>query len=323
MREVFIGVDLGGTNVKIGCFDATLTLIDKTSIPAEVQLGPQSIVNRIAQAIEDMLTKTGFSIENITAVGIGSPGVIDIAAGIVVTTSNLNFENVPLRQMLSDAIGKPVILENDANVTCWGERVAGAGTGADDMVLITLGTGIGGGIVSNGELLHGFANNAAELGHMIIYPDGRLCGCGQKGCLEAYASANSTVARATEAIQAGAESSLRQLLEEKGQMTCKDIFDHLATGDRLAREITDDTAKALALLCVSMLHISGPSCIVFYGGMIEAGDLLLKPIKKFFSKYIWTLKTEHVELRFATLGADAGIYGTAGLAIHAKKQGTL
>ncbi|MHC4396566.1 MAG: ROK family protein [Planctomycetota bacterium] len=323
MREIFVGIDLGGTNVKIGCFDSDLKLVTKTSIPTQLESGPESIVDRTVQAAEKILVEAGLSAENICAAGIGSPGPVDVDAGVVIATSNLRFTNVPLRQILSDRLGKPAVLENDANVTCWAEHVAGAGKGANDMVLITLGTGVGGGVISNGELVHGLGSNAGEMGHIIIYPDGRLCGCGQKGCVEAYASASSTATRATEAIKGGAQSSLKKLLDEKGEITCKEVYEHVASGDRLAKEITDDTAKALAIVCIVLLHTTGPERVVFFGGMIGAGELLLKPIRKFFDQYIWTINKEKMGLCFATLGDDAGIIGTASLAIHAREQGRL
>jgi len=158
---------------------------------------------------------------------------------------------------------------------------------------------------------------------MIIYPDGRKCNCGQRGCVEAYASADSTARRATEAVEAGAESSLKKVLEEKGEITSKDIYEHLVAGDKLAKEITDGTAKALAITCINMLHTTEPKRIVFAGGMIAAGDVLLNRIKDFFNEHIWTLKKELVEICFATLGEDAGIIGAAALALHTKQQGKL
>jgi glucokinase len=189
--------------------------------------------------------------------------------------------------------------------------------------LFTHGTGIGGGIVSNGEFVHGCDENGAELGHMIIYPNGRSCNCGQKGCVEAYASADSTARRAIEAIEAGAESSLKKVLDEKGKITSKDIYQHLAKGDKLAKEITDGTAEALAITCIDMLHTTEPKRIIFTGGMIAAGDVLLNRIKDFFDKHIWTLKKETVEICFATLGEDTRIIGAAALARHAKQQDKL
>jgi glucokinase len=243
---------------------------------------------------------------------------VNITEGIIVAAPNLPlFKNVPLGKMLSDWFSRPAVLENDANAACWGEYVHGAGKGIKDMVFFTLGTGIGGGIISGGKLVHGSGSNAAELGHLIIYPDGRKCGCGQKGCVEAYASASSTAKRAAEAIEGGAQSSLKKVFDQKGQITCKDVYEHLKKGDELAKKITDETAKALAIVCINVLHSIEPQRIVFAGGMIAAGDVLLNRIKDYFDKYIWSLKKEGVEIVFATLGEDAGIIGAAALAKNA------
>ena len=320
MTKIFVGIDLGGTNIKIGCFDAGLNLIGKTSISTHIEQGAEAVVETISLAVKKLLAEKGILQKNLCAAGIGSPGIVDIDNGIVVATSNLKFYNVPLRQILSKRLDRPVILENDANVTCWAEYVAGAGKGADDMVLITLGTGIGGGVISNGQLIHGWRNAAGEIGHIVTHQGGRLCGCGQRGCVEAYSSASATAMRAKEAICAGVRSSLEKVLAEKGEITCKDVYDHSAAGDKLAREITDGTAEALAVLCVTLLHLTGPKRIIFYGGMISAGNLLLEPIRKFFGEQVWKIQKEETELCFATLGDDAGIIGAAALAINAGQK---
>jgi glucokinase len=324
MSEIFVGLDVGGTNVKIGLFDSELKMISKTSITTEADMGPEVVINNIAEAVKDLLAEAGFSLQDIVAIGIGTPGPAKYSEGIIIRSTNMpKFKNVPICEMLNERLGAPVVYDNDANVACWGEYAVGAGKGVKDIVFFTLGTGIGGGIVSNGELVHGCDENGAELGHMIIYPDGRECACGQRGCVEAYASADSTARRATEAIEAGAESSLKQVLDEKGKITSKDIYEHLATGDNLAKEITDGTAEALAITCINMLHTTEPKRIIFTGGMIAAGDVLLNRIKDFFDKHIWTLKKETVEICFAILGEDTGIIGAAALAQHAKQQGKL
>jgi glucokinase len=324
MSEIFVGIDVGGTNVKIGLFDSELKMICKTSITTEADMGPEVVINNMAEAVKEILAEAGFSLQDIVAVGIGTPGPAKYSEGIIIRSTNMpKFKNVPICKMLNEKLGAPVVYDNDANVACWGEYSVGAGKGVKDIVFFTLGTGIGGGIVSNGELVHGCDENGAELGHMIIYPDGRSCNCGQKGCVEAYASADSTARRATEAIEAGAESSLKQVLDEKGKITSKDIYEHLATGDKLAKEITDGTAEALAITCINMLHTTEPKRIIFTGGMIAAGDALLSRIKYFFDKHIWTLKKETVEICFAMLGEDTGIIGAAALARHTKHQGKL
>ncbi|MCP4607292.1 MAG: ROK family protein [Planctomycetes bacterium] len=324
MSEIFVGLDVGGTNVKIGLFDSELEMISKTSITTEADMGPEVVINNMAQAVKELLAEGGFSLQDIVYVGIGTPGPAKYSEGIIIRSTNMpKFKNVPICKMLNERLGAPVVYDNDANVACWGEYVVGAGKGVKDIVFFTLGTGIGGGIVSNGELVHGCDENGAELGHMIIYPNGRSCNCGQKGCVEAYASAASTARRATEAIEAGAESSLKKVLDEKGKITSKDIYGYLAKGDKLAKEITDGTAEALAITCINMLHTTEPKRIIFTGGMIAAGDVLLNRIKEFFDKHIWTLKKETVEICFATLGEDTGIIGAAALARHAKQQGKL
>ena len=321
MAKYFIGIDVGATNVKIGCFDGELNLVSKTSITTNAEMGPDIVIDNIAAATTTLVNEAGFSIDDICAVGLGMPGPANYSEGIVISSTNMpKFKNVPIVRMLAERLAKPVVMDNDGNVACWGEYVTGAGKEVEDMVFFTLGTGIGGAIVNHGELLTGCADNATELGHIIIYPDGRMCNCGQHGCVEAYASATWTAQRATEAIQAGAESSLKELLQEKGQITCKDVYEHLAGGDKLAKKITDETAKALALVCINVLHTTEPSRIVFAGGMIAAGDTLLDRIKHYFNEHIWTLKKETVEICFATLGEDAGIIGAAALAKHASPQ---
>ncbi len=319
MGKIFVGIDLGATNVKIGCFDGEINLIEKTSVPTNHDAGPEAVVEIIGEATEKLLADSGLSKNDLAAIGIGSTGQFNLKKGIMYNNPNMHlFKNVPLRKMVSDRLGKPVVLDNDGNAACWGEHIAGAGRGVKDMAFFTLGSGIGGGLISDGKLVHGFNDNAAELGHMIIYPDGRLCGCGQRGCVEAYASANSTAARAAEAIEAGAESSLKKVLDQKGRITSKDVYQHLETGDALAKQITDGTAKALAIICVNMVHSTEPARIVFSGGMIAAGDVLLNRIKEYFNEQVWTLKAESVEICFATVGEDTGIIGAAALARDAR-----
>ncbi len=325
MATYYIGVDLGGTNIKIGCFDADINLVEKTSVPTGAEMGPEVVADRIVGSARKLLADSGISLDDVVGVGIGTPGPANYAAGIVIKSTNMpKFKNTPLRDLIgANGLGRPAILENDANVACWGEFAVGAGKNVADMIFFTLGTGIGGGVVSNGDLVRGVGGNAAELGHVIIYPGGRKCNCGQRGCVEAYGSANSTAARAVDAIRAGGESTLKAVLDKKGDLTSKDVYDYSDAGDELAREITEGTAEALALMCVNMLHTTEPAKIVFTGGMIAAGDALLSRIRHHFKQLVWTLKEEPLEICYATLGEDTGIIGAAALAEHAGKQGKL
>lgn len=321
MSELFLGIDLGGTNVKVGCFDSKLKMLCKISAATNAEKGPDVVIDTICDTAKKLLANNKLLLDDVGAVGIGTPGPADLTEGIVISAMNLpGFRNIPLKKIVSERLGKPVVFENDANAACWGEHVAGAGKGADDMVFLTLGTGIGGGIICSGELVHGFGDNAAELGHLIIQRGGRSCACGQQGCVETYASALSTVKRATEVINAGAKSSLKKVLDENGEISCKDVFEHCAAGDKVAERIVESAAEALGILCVNLFHVTGPQRIVFAGGMTAAGDMLLKRIQHYFSEYIWPLKEEPLEICFATLGEDTGIIGTAALALRSLQQ---
>ena len=255
--DYLLGIDLGGTSIKIGCFDTSLNLIGKAAEATSADMDAATMVGCFRRLAESLLSEHGLGLDDLAAVGIGTPGPIDLNEGIVLAAPNLPlFRNVPLRALVTESLGKKTIMENDANAACWAEYVAGAGQGADEMVMLTLGTGIGGGIITRGRLVHGVAGGAAELGHIILYPEGRLCACGQKGCAEAYASARSTAKRATEAIAEGKSSSMTETLKTNGELTCKDVFDHAAMQDALAKEVIDGTGPGLGTGSVRSWPIS-------------------------------------------------------------------
>lgn len=314
MEKLLIGIDLGGTNIKIGCFDQRLELLRRSAVTTGVDMGPDVVVDKIIAEITDLVGQNGSTLDDILAAGIGTPGPADYKGGILIKSTNMpTFTNVPIKRMLSEGLDCPVAFDNDGNVACYGEFTVGAGKDVDDMVFFTLGTGIGCGIVNCGKLVQGVGGNAAEVGHIIIDPNHEVCNCGQRGCVEVIASAYNTGRRAQNAVESGEASSLKQVLDERGEITCKDVYEHLAQGDGLARRITDETHKALAIMCVNMLHVTEPARFVFAGGMIAAGDVLLDGIRQQFNELIWTLKPETVEIVFASLGEDAGIYGAAAL----------
>ncbi|HPS56024.1 MAG TPA: ROK family glucokinase [Sedimentisphaerales bacterium] len=315
MGHIYIGIDLGGTNIKFGVFDKDLNIISKSSIDANVDTGAEIMINRIGDYIEKIVVDNKYSMKDVKAIGMGSTGQFNLTEGIMYSCPNMPlFKNVPMKKMLSNRTSKPCVIENDANTACYGEYACGAGQGSDNMVFFTLGTGVGGGIIYNGHLVHGTDDSGGELGHIIIHPGGRLCGCGQRGCIEAYASASSTARRATEAVIACEPSSLKKLLDENGRITCKDVFVHAEKGDKLASKIADETARDLAIGCITMRHVTEPHKFVFAGGMIAAGQPLLNAIKKHFADMIWSMKKEDVEICFAQLGENAGIVGAAALA---------
>jgi glucokinase len=322
VTELYFGVDFGGTSVKLGIVNGTGEVLARESIPSRIELGPEDLIARIAEACEKLVVKHRLDRGTFRGAGIGSPGPVDLDAGTIVTACNLpvSFDNFSIRDSLSKQLNLPTVFDNDANVACWGEYwLDGMGV-ISDMVLFTLGTGLGGGVICGGELVHGCTGNAAELGHMIVRPGGRVCTCGQRGCLETYSSATHIAAIANEALDGGRKSALADYRTQHGPVTSKDVFDFAMRGDALAGEVVDGAAEALGLALVSLRHIVEPARGVLAGGVIQAGEMLAQRVKKFYDQYMWTQHPEPMEICLARLGTDAGIIGAAGIAVHALKK---
>jgi glucokinase len=325
VAELYFGIDFGGTNVKLGVVDENGTVLARDSVPSLIEQGPDDLLKRIAAACETLAGRHHFDRSKFRAAGIGSPGPIDLEAGTIVTACNLpkSFDNFPMRDCLSKLLSLPTAFDNDANVACWGEYWLGGMGEITDMVLFTLGTGIGGGVICGGELIHGCTGNAAELGHIIVHPGGRKCTCGQLGCLETYASATHIAAIAGEALNQGHPSPMADFRRQHGRLTSKEIFDFAGRGDPLADKVVDGAAEALGLALVSLRHITEPARAVLAGGVIQAGEILAQRVRKFYDRSMWTQHPEPMDIRLATLGNDAGIIGAAGIAVHAVKKGVL
>lgn len=323
----YLGLDLGGTNIKAGIIDEKSRLIANTSMPTEAGKGPDVVIDNMAAAARSVADRANIDMGEIAGIGIGAPGPLDLVKGIVIAAPNLpGWKNVPLRDRIAKLTGRPAILENDANAAAFGEFCAGAAAGDEirDMVMLTLGTGVGSGIVVNGKLVHGAFNLAGEAGHMIVNPDGERDNCGTHGCLEIYGSASNTARRATEAVAAGARSSLSvQLKSGTGKISAKDVFHAAEQGDVLANQIVDETAKYLGIACVNFCRILDPRMIVFAGGMILAGDFLFDRIRAAFKRHSWTIVEDRVEIVPAKLGNDAGVIGAAAVAWDAYRSGEL
>ena len=310
-----IGIDLGGTNIKAGVLDAGGELIYRCSIPTEAEHGFEHVFARLVQLVEDLVRDAGVTREEITGIGYGTPGPMSHKEGIIYASPNLpGWRDIPMRSRLSAATGFKVTLENDANVAAYGEFVAGAGRGTTDMVMLTLGTGIGGGIVMDGKLQRGSFDNAGEIGHAIAVPNGRPCPCGQRGCLERYGSANAVAERFVEALEAGETSPLKARVDAGEKITSQDIAAAARDDDPLAARIWDETCLHLALACINIQHVLNPQCVVLGGGLIGAGDQLLEPIREHFRKQVWDSARDFPRIELATLGDDAGIIGAAALA---------
>jgi glucokinase len=318
----FVGVDLGGTNIKAGLVDENATVKVKFSVPTGIEEGPDKVVANITAAAQRAIAEAGVNRKEVAGVGIGSPGPMSHRQGLVINPGNLpGMKNVPLRDLVAKATGIPTTLENDANAAAWGEFWAGAGKGVQDLVMFTLGTGVGGGVITEGKLLRGYFENAGELGHMLVQPGGRLCSCGQKGCLEAYSSAYFLARRAEEFIAQGRPSSLKTFVDRGEMLMAEHVEAASRAGDELARQVWDEACYFLAVACVTMQHVSNPQRVVMAGGLIAAGDTLLQPIRKYFKELTWKLLDDGPEILFATLGNDAGFIGAAGCAWQAARTG--
>lgn len=313
--EFTIGIDLGGTNIKGGVCDRHGQLITRHSIETQAERGSNHVLNRMAGLVEELLRRADLDKTRIAGVGVGAPGPMSHAQGVIHSAPNLpGFVNLPLRDRFSQLCGLPVVLENDANAAAYGEFVAGAGQGTRNLVMLTLGTGIGGGIVLDGRLWRGAFDNAGEVGHMILIPDGRACPCGQRGCLERYASANAVAERLAEAVRAGEPSRLQSKVQTNEPFDARDVLAAADAGDTLANRIWDETCFYLALAALNLRHLLNPELVVFAGGLINAGQRLLDLVSAHFDRASWKIAPDAPRLAFATLGTNAGTIGAAALA---------
>jgi len=309
-----IGIDLGGTYVKFG-------LLDAPRRPGETfQLRtPESaddVARQMIQGAKKLMDDNGLGDGDIVGVGIGSPAPLDLEKGIVIGLANLpGLSNFPIRDRVAQGLGMPAVLENDANSAAYGEYLCGAGRNAGSIVLLTLGTGLGSGIIIDGRILHGAHDLGGEIGHMIVQPDGERCGCGQLGCLERYCSATNIALRAARMIeQDGRTGLLAAVFKQKGAIDAKDIEEAAVAGDELAAEVWDRCAYYLAVGCVNICRIFDPDKIILGGGMAKAGRTLLDPVQEHFEKLHWSLTDVRTEIELAALGNDAGVIGAAGVA---------
>ena len=245
-------------------------------------------------------------------IGIGTPGIANSATGIIEYSNNLGFVNVPMVKWISEKTGCPAFIENDANAAAYGEYVAGAAKGAVNAVCITLGTGVGGGIVVDGKIYAGSNFAGAEIGHTVLQMDGPPCTCGRKGCFEVYSSATGLVRMTKEAMAEHPESIMHKMAEEKGKVTARTAFDAMRAGDAAAKSVVDFYIKALAAGITNTINIFQPDVLCIGGGVCNEGDALLLPVKELVAKEVYTRNSEkNTEIVIAKLGNDAGIIGAA------------
>ena len=311
-----VGVDLGGTTTKIAFLSKYGELLHKWEIPTDKSENGKNIIVNIAKAIDKKLEELDQSKDKLVGIGMGAPGPVDTAKGIIYEAVNLGWENnTPLKDLLEVETGLHAVIDNDANCAALGEMWKGAGDGAKDLVCVTLGTGVGGGVITNGNIVHGVKGAGGEIGHITVVPEGGFqCNCGKTGCLETVASATGVVRLANEKLDAVAdESSLRELRDSRGTINAKDIFDAARETDELALAVVDQLAFYLGLSLANLGNGLNPEKIVIGGGVSKAGDILLKPVKKHFEQFSFPTVRTSTNLSIATLGNDAGVIGAAWL----------
>jgi glucokinase len=316
-QRYYVGLDVGGTTMKAAVVDDSGKSLPSATLSTEAAKGQQHGLNQMCATIRMAVDVAGLTMKDIAAIGVATPGTMDIQAGIILDPPNLKpWQNVPVRKHIADVFGIPTAFQNDANAAAFGEYWVGAGREAKSMVMFTLGTGIGGGIIIDNKVLEGEHSHGGEVGHMKIeMRGGRECGCGRLGCLEAYASATSVVKRAKEAIADAPSSILKSMLSGSSEeLPAKVVFQAADQGDMIAKKIVDRTAYYLAVGAMNIMHIIDPDMIVYGGGMTAAGEPFLDLIKEYIHELAFPVPATKTDVRYAQLGSDAGFIGAAACA---------
>ena len=309
----YLGIDLGGTKIAAGIVDAEGRIIKKASVPTGRTRNSDEIVEDMCVLAENLIKDAGISLKELNSIGIGSPGTHDRQNGIVLYNNNLNFRNVKVREQMQKHVPVPVYLENDANCAAIAESVAGAAKGADFAVIITIGTGIGGGVIINKKLYTGFNGAGGELGHIVIRFNGETCTCGRNGCWEAYSSATALIRQTRNAAVANPNSKILALVEgDLDKINAKTAFDAARMGDETGTEVVDNYISIFAEGLANIVNIFQPNIIAIGGGVSKEGEYLLAPLREKTNVKIYSGEgVEKTRIVEAKLGNDAGIIGAA------------
>lgn len=329
----FAGIDVGGTNIKFGLVDDLGRTIGQTSIKTHCKKGPDDGVRRMAESVRALVEETGLTYDQLSWVGLATPGTMDIPAGMLLQPHNLpSWEDYPIRDRLKEACGKPVAFANDAGAAAYGEFWLGSGKEFPSIVLLTLGTGVGGGIIVGGQSIDGEHSHGAEVGHVIIdyNSDARVCPCGQPGHLEGYASATALIKRTEEVLATDRSTRLRDRLKAGRPLTPLLLAEEAGQGDELCLELIMDTAMYLGVGIVTLMHTIDPGAVVLGGAMnfgghaSDLGRRFLHRIREEVQQRAFPVLAKNVTIDFASLGGDAGYLGAAGIArlAHQKAAGS-
>lgn len=312
-----IGIDLGGTTAKIGILNQAGEVVSKWSIPTDSSEEGKQIVPNIMNSLKENFKKQGLTASDILGIGMGSPGSVNRANGTVIGAYNLNWKTLqPIRKQIEEAFGVPFFIDNDANVAALGEQWVGAGNSEPNVSFITLGTGVGSGLIVDGHLVHGVNDSAGEIGHLTVEPNGYECTCGKKGCLEQYASATGIVRLAHDmSKKENGESKLLNAIRADKKINSKIIFDYAKEGDEFSERVVDQFSYYLGLALSNVSNLLNPSTIVLGGGVSKAGDYLVNKVNRIVQEFTFPPIRETTKIKIAELGNDAGMIGAASLVL--------
>ncbi|HGI2751725.1 TPA: ROK family glucokinase [Streptococcus agalactiae] len=317
MSKKLLGIDLGGTTIKFGILTLEGEVQEKWAIETNTLENGRHIVSDIVESLKHRLSLYGLTKDDFLGIGMGSPGAVDRTSKTVTGAFNLNWADTQeVGSVIEKEVGIPFFIDNDANVAALGERWVGAGANNPDVVFVTLGTGVGGGVIADGNLIHGVAGAGGEIGHMIVEPEnGFMCTCGNKGCLETVASATGVVRVARQlAEQYEGSSAIKAAIDNGDTVTSKDIFIAAEDGDKFANSVVERVSRYLGLAAANISNILNPDSVVIGGGVSAAGEFLRSRVEKYFVTFAFPQVKKSTKIKIAELGNDAGIIGAASLA---------
>lgn len=309
-RSASVGVDLGGTNIRAVVFDDDMEILGRSEMPTQAQEDPDDVIRRIATCVREALDRSSVAADDVVGVGVGAAGLTDWRTGVVVLASNLGWRNVPLKERLEQELdGLRVEVDKDTNAAALAEARLGAGREFRHFLYVTAGTGIGGGLILDGELYRGATGGAGDIGHVVVDPDGPRCGCGDYGCVEVFSSGAGMVDRAREML-AGGEEAASSAMRVEG-LTTETIFEAAGEGDAVAARVVETAGRALGLALADYVNINNPEAIVLGGGVIRAGRAYMEPVERELRRRALPALGEIVKLVPPGLGDDVGVTGAA------------
>ena len=307
-----IGIDLGGTNIATAVVNEKFEIIGEGKLPTNMPRSAESIADDMAKTCEMACEDAGISLKDVAWIGIGTPGAVNMDTGVIEFSNNLQFKKVPMIEMIESRTGVKCYMENDANAAAYGELLAGAGKGASNFVAITLGTGVGGGVIIDGKIYSGFNHFGAELGHIGIVMDGEPCTCGRNGCWEAYASATALIRQTKAAMEKNPDSKMWEIAKTLDDVNGKTAFDAMRLGDATGTKVCEDYIKYVGVGLVDVINIFQPEFVCIGGGISKEKDNLLVPLRKYIESERYSKHSDmQTEIKIAELGNDAGIIGAA------------